>query len=809
MKLLRSSVALKLVIGIGICVLTMAAVTIFEIHTLARLESLYREALQRATDMETAAESAHIGEDLHKIIDNPLADGNSATLEREWERGKAQSRERLRQIASIAVVPEEKARIEEAQREVDNLIRIYEKEMLPLKVSGRGDPQRLSLIDARIDKTIGAIETAMRSVAHSKLEVNRQASAQFHGFLTDSARLIQFVSLSSVMVALSILFLMSRRFVRTLSELTGAAREMEEGRYRVAINHSSDDELGVLANAFRSMSEQVKRREEALTESNVRLQQEMSERQRAEEELRELNVALERRVAARTAELTATVDSLRTEIEERAIAENALRSSEQRYALVVEGASDGIWDWDLASGEAYMSPRLKEILGYADDELPNHVDEWRSRIYREDRVAVERALDEYLTGREPTYGLEYRLVHRDGSCVWVLARGVCLRDAMGRAYRMAGSIKDITNRKLAEEALQRSERLLRIVFELLPVGVWMVDRKGDAVMINRACKKIWCGDGYRQVEIDAELTGWLSESGQQLNSEDWPLERALSRGETTIGRVIEIQCLDGSRKFIVNSAVPVVDNDSNITAAVAVYEDITAHRRAEEQMQLYNEQLRNLSARLEQSREQERARIAREIHDELGQLLTVLKFDVSWLKKRLPAEGDVMVAKVDSMRELIDSTIRTVQRIATELRTELLDDVGLSSAIEWYASRFQERTGIDCALDLEADTLPLDPQCTTALFRICQEALTNVMRHSGATRAEISLRKRRNGIEMRIGDNGRGIERRAIGDPLSVGLIGMRERTIHCGGAITITGKSGAGTTVKVTIPSIATGRME
>jgi len=229
--------------------------------------------------------------------------------------------------------------------------------------------------------------------------------------------------------------------------------------------------------------------------------------------------------------------------------------------------------------------------------------------------------------------------------------------------------------------------------------------------------------------------------------------------------------------------------------------DITEQKQGEEKLLASHENLRNLSSHLEKILEKERTNISREIHDELGQLLTALKFDISWLMKKLPADQIVLTEKTHSMMELIDMTIRTVQRIATELRPRLLYDLGLVTAIEWHAEDFQKRTGIECKLMLDRNELYLDPARSTALFKIFKEALTNVLRHAEASRVDVSLLQRGRAIVLKVKDNGRGITGHEISDPKSVGLIGMQERVHPWGGQLHIKGVTGKGTTLKVTMP--------
>jgi signal transduction histidine kinase len=225
-------------------------------------------------------------------------------------------------------------------------------------------------------------------------------------------------------------------------------------------------------------------------------------------------------------------------------------------------------------------------------------------------------------------------------------------------------------------------------------------------------------------------------------------------------------------------------------------------KRAEEKLRESHEQLRALSVYLQYVREEERTRIAREVHDELGQALTSLKLDLSWLLGRQPAGQRPLHDKIKAMSRHIDTTIHTVRRIATELRPGILDDLGLVAALEWQANDFQGRTGIECDVaSTLRDDMPLDADLNTAFFRIFQETLTNIMRHANATQVVVRSSEEQGSVLLTVKDNGRGITAAEINDTRSIGLVGMGERAALLGGAVTFQSEPGQGTTVTVRIP--------
>lgn len=234
---------------------------------------------------------------------------------------------------------------------------------------------------------------------------------------------------------------------------------------------------------------------------------------------------------------------------------------------------------------------------------------------------------------------------------------------------------------------------------------------------------------------------------------------------------------------------------------VVTYEDITEKRRAEEELRRSHQQLRELSAHLQSVREKECARIAREIHDELGQSLTALQMDVTWLGTQLPAGCSHLAEKTKRMEQLVQATIESVHRIITELRPIMLDDLGLAAAIEWQAAEFQNRSGIECHVFVDCRDDYIQKDLATAVFRIFQETLTNVARHSRATAVWARLTQEKGVLNLQVTDNGKGITRKQAEDPRSFGIVGIRERVSLWNGCMRITGSKNKGTTVSIQIP--------
>jgi len=353
--------------------------------------------------------------------------------------------------------------------------------------------------------------------------------------------------------------------------------------------------------------------------------------------------------------------------------------------------------------------------------------------------------------------------------------------------------KDLQNQVLE---LVKNEKKFRDLIELLPQTVYEMDIDGNLRFTNQYGLQCF---GYTTEDFQKGIN-FL----QLFIPEDRPRvqknTKMILAGSQLTGN--EYTCLrkDGSTFQSLFYSNPIFYNGKP-TGLRGVVVDITDRKITEHELKNSRDQLRDLASHLQSIREEERLLMAREIHDELGQALTALKMDLIWLQKRIDPFATEKQEKLKSMDELVDQTIKTVRRISTELRPGLIDDLGLSAAMEWYCGEFQNRTGISCQLNLDESENTLEQDRSIAVFRIFQESLTNVARHANATVVSASLKFDDGSLKMEIRDNGSGITEEQINSPKSFGLIGLRERVTPWGGKVLISGAPGRGTTVKVILP--------
>lgn len=273
-----------------------------------------------------------------------------------------------------------------------------------------------------------------------------------------------------------------------------------------------------------------------------------------------------------------------------------------------------------------------------------------------------------------------------------------------------------------------------------------------------------------------------------------------SSNRTMGGNMNIVACRASGEEFPADISISQVERDGH-KLFTAIVRDITSRRRAEAELEKSHQQLRDLTASLETVREDERTRIARELHDELGQQLTGLKMDLAWMESRLPEGKPELAAKLDSMKKLVTATVASTRRISAELRPLVLDDLGLAAALDWLARDFSGHSGLEVAIDIGPDDWGLDNVLATTIFRIAQESLTNVARHAEASRVRISLARSGGRLILAVADNGRGMAADATEKRGHFGLLGIAERIRALAGELRISSRPGEGTTVSVSIP--------
>jgi PAS domain S-box-containing protein len=488
-------------------------------------------------------------------------------------------------------------------------------------------------------------------------------------------------------------------------------------------------------------------------------------------------------------------------ITERKKTEEAIRLSEQKYKL--------LFNENPLSMFMLSIPDLNFIdvndsaiaqYGYSKEEFLNMT---AYDLRPKNEVAHFKDVLENRSEGKTDFGI-WNHLRKDGSIIKVEVRAHIILNE-GKPVWLALT-NDVTERLLAEEKLKASEYQFRKVTENEILGVAWATPDGRILNANSTFKKML---GYSMDELKglhfAELT-----HPEDVNKE-LTLVEEIVKGKRDFYQ-IEKRYKTSKENFIwVELSLSTFRNsESNeIEFFIGIVQNIHERKMAEQEIRKSHEELRQLSSYLETIREEERTNIAREIHDELGQQLTGLKMDISWLNKKIPKENKIVQDKISGMLSLVDTTVKTVRRISTELRPGILDDLGLIDALQWQSHEFEKRTGILCSFSTTFTEPSFEKHLSTGIFRVFQETLTNVARHAHASEIMTVLEKRDDNIILQVHDNGDGFNETEIKGKKTLGLIGMKERAKMFGGNLSVQSAVGKGTKITLQVPMRLTGITE
>ena len=477
--------------------------------------------------------------------------------------------------------------------------------------------------------------------------------------------------------------------------------------------------------------------------------------------------------------------------------EAQLRESEERLALAVAGAREGVWDLNLETGHAIYSPRWAQMLGYEAGEIESHISAFHRLVHPDDRVRADAAQNSVASGQS-TFEAEFRLRHKDGHYVHVLSRGYPVRRRPGGpVVRIVGTHLDLTDRKLAEAALRESEERLRLAFDGAQEGVWDWNLETGAVLYSPRWTEML---GYGPDEIEPHVRAWE----QLIHPDDVQLaqylKESLEHGAQIYEGEFRLRHKNGQYLHVLSRGFPVRRVPGGpVVRIVGTHFDLTARKAAEARA----EQRRAEQARTEWltrlifAQEDERRRIAREMHDQFGEQLTALARRIERIRNVAAGRAD-LVAPIDALEDIARQLDRDVEQLVWELRPTALDDLGLRAALDNYVQTWSQREGIAAELHTSGlldDRLASDTE--TTLYRIAQEALTNVARHSRASRVDVILERRGNHVLLIVEDNGIGFDpSRRAAPGSSFGLVGMQERAALVGAILQVVSAPGEGTTV-------------
>jgi PAS domain S-box/PAS domain S-box/PAS domain S-box len=492
-------------------------------------------------------------------------------------------------------------------------------------------------------------------------------------------------------------------------------------------------------------------------------------------------------------DLIVSVMAFAVDITESKQSEMALKQAIEWQQKIFEGSLDAIFISDADSCLIAVNNAACDLTGYSKKQLlkmkiPDLHDVQDLNAYRKYHNIIFKG-EQILS--------EAKILRRDGIKIDTEFNNSRI-SISGKLY-MHTTARDITERKCAEAALKESEARFRSLFDNSLMGISVTSTEGRLLQVNLSYARMY---GYETPEIMlAEVTdvGMLFVNPEKREK----ILRMLSRKGYMEAQEIEVIRREGSHFFVLTSASEIRDVQGKLLYNLATHIDLTERKKMEVELRKSNKLLEKLNQHLLDVRENERNQIALNLHDDLGQKLTAINLDIAWLKSRIGVQSKSVREKFEEMSSMIKETVESIRETSSLLRPAILFDLGIVAAIKSRLGSFEKQTGIKCHFYFEPEEFDLEDRLALILYRILQESLTNIARHSGASATEIELVILKNKIEMIIEDNGKGIAKDKVNSLESMGIAGMKERVKSANGKIIIRGETGAGTRIKVIIPLI------
>jgi PAS domain S-box-containing protein len=492
------------------------------------------------------------------------------------------------------------------------------------------------------------------------------------------------------------------------------------------------------------------------------------------------------------------------QIQHRQAANRDLRSIEARVSDIVESAMDPVVVVDraqriilfnAAAERAFRWPRAA-VLGQPLDLL---IPEQSRAVHH---THIERFGEAGATSRTMGGAAVLKALRADGS-EFPIEASISQHAEFGNKI-FTVILRDVSERVRTEMLLARSEARFRGILDSAMDAIITVDENQHIVLFNAAAEVMF--DCARAEAVGAPLAQFIPERFRGAHDEH---VRRFGQTGTVSRRMGGLRVVTGLRRngveFPIDASISQLD-DSTTKFYTVILRDVTERARTEADLLRSKDELRKLGSAAHMALEQEKGRVSRELHDELGQALTMLQMDVVWCRDKLPPEYEALTQNLDRMEMLLKSTVAATRRIAADLRPLMLDDLGALPAVEWLVQNFIQRTGISCKLTVPGLQAPLQGARATTVFRIVQESLANIAKHAHASRAEVSIGDDGGTLTVSVRDDGCGFSPQGVRKPNAFGLLGMRERASLLNGEATITSVPGKGTRIDVRLPSDSEG---
>ena len=465
---------------------------------------------------------------------------------------------------------------------------------------------------------------------------------------------------------------------------------------------------------------------------------------------------------------------------------NEQRVINDRLLMIAGATNEAVWDWEMESGDVWGNENYFALIDKKDENESNY-DAFVRKIHPDDVEKSFAVYEEGIKNKKEILINEYRFLNKNGEWIHLLNRQKYIYNEEGKPKRILGTLLDITFQKKILEQINFEKDLSDSLINSLPGLFYMFNKEQKLIRWNK------------NLEL---ISGYSSEEIPNVH----PVEFVPEEQRETVGNKIANVFLTGSdfveadfytkdKKRIPYYFTGVFVRYNNEDCMMGVGLDISEKIKVENELRQYSIQIQNI-------REEERTNMAREIHDELGQQLTGLKMNLSWIKKKIETNNvNEVTGKISDSIETIDNTIQSVRKIATELRPSILDDLGLIAALEWQTDEFKKRFHINASFFSNVTSADIKKELATSIFRVYQESLTNVLRHSKATQLNTVLEISNKELKLKITDNGIGFDMKEVKEKNTLGLLGMKERITLFAGSYEIISEINKGTTISIIVP--------
>jgi PAS domain S-box-containing protein len=489
------------------------------------------------------------------------------------------------------------------------------------------------------------------------------------------------------------------------------------------------------------------------------------------------------------------------DITERKQMEEELRESEERLRLALEAGRMGVWEWDPRNNAVKWSKEHYTVMGLRPFSVEPDYYAWADRVHPDDLPVATETMSRAIA-EKGEYRQEYRIIWPDGSMRWVEGRAKPVYDEGGQCLKMSGFIVDITERKQAEDALRMSEDKFSKAFRSSPDAI-AIARLADGMILEvngrweeilgytrdeAVGRTVWELQIYQNPGERARLVALVDEQGSARDFE------------------VDIRKKTGEIRNVLTCAEPMMIRDE--PCLLVIVRDVTELKLAEEALRRNEEALRRSHARIEDlagrliaAQEDERRHIARELHDDLNQQVAALAIGISRLKRQFPDAGAALQEQIARLREKTDWLSERIRQLSHDLHSSILQHVGLPAALNSYCAEFSDREGIAVTLDIRDGVEAVSQDAALCLYRVAQESLRNVAKHSGARSAIVALTHVNGAVELRVVDEGVGFDPGQARESRGLGLVSMEERVKLLHGNFVLTTRPGAGTELRAQIP--------